>query len=248
MIKKKSNSQNLIIIILAILLVVSIAFGVTYSVYNGKTNLVKGTITTANLAIELHNDSGKTTEFSISAPYGEEYLIPGNNLNNIELNLFNKSNRETFIVVLYTLSATKISTGEDVSNELKNTPAISFRDNAINTDVWLPISYQCTNTTGTYTCLVGIDEFEGKGDTSGYYINVLPTNSIKIPAAEWGKELMDCNVTISVMAYAVQAELDSVYLEPILTAQEAGNMEAKAQAIAKATLEICGVDAEPNNN
>ena len=248
MIKKKSNSQNLIIIILAILLVVSIAFGVTYSVYNGKTNLVKGTITTANLAIELHNDSGKTTEFSISAPYGEEYLIPGNNLNNIELNLFNKSNRETFIVVLYTLSATKISTGEDVSNELKNTPAISFRDNAIDTDVWLPISYQCTNTTGTYTCLVGIDEFEGKGDTPGYYINVLPTDSIKIPAAEWGKELMDCNVTISVMAYAVQAELDSVYLEPILTAQEAGNMEAKAQAIAKATLEICGVDAEPNNN
>lgn len=248
MIKKKSNSQSIIIIVLSILLVVSIAFGVTYSVYNGKTNLVKGTITTANLAIELHDKSGKTTEFSISAPFGEEYLIPGNNLNNIELNLFNKSSRKTYLVVLYTLSATKISTGEDVTNELKNTPAISFRENAINTNVWQPISYECKNTSATYTCLVGINEFNGRGDTSGYYINVLPTNAIKIPAAEWGPTLMDCNVTISVLAYAIQSEnLERDYLEPIFHAQQAGNMVEKAQAVATAVLQICGVDAAAND-
>ena len=88
MIKKKSNAQNIIIIILCILLVVSIAFGVTYSYYNGKTDLIKGTITTANLSIELHDDKGITSEFSISAPIDEMYMVPGNNLNNLELYLY----------------------------------------------------------------------------------------------------------------------------------------------------------------
>ncbi len=243
MIKKRSNAQNVIIIILCILLLISISFGFTYSFYNGKTNLVKGSITTANLAIELHDTSGKTTEFSISAPFGEQFLIPGNDLNNVELNLYNKSTRKTYMVVVYNLSATKIDTGEPIDQYLNNTPAISFRQNAINTSVWQPFSYSCENINKTYACLVGINEFDGRGESEGYHINVLPTNSIKIPAQEWGPILMGCNVTISVMAYAIQAEgLENKYLEPILHAQAAGDVQAKAQAITKAVLEICGVD------
>ncbi|MBQ7880270.1 MAG: hypothetical protein IJ358_00280 [Clostridia bacterium] len=244
MIKKKSNTQNVIIIILCILLLISIAFGVTYSYYNGKTNLVKGTITTANLAIELHDTTGKTTEFSISAPFGEEYLVPGNNLNNVELNLYNKSSRDTYMVVVYSLSAVKVDTGEDVTDKLNNTPAISFQDDAINTSVWKHIVYNCENIDASYTCLVGINPFDGRGETDGVYINVLKPNSIKIPGKEWGDVLQNCNVTISVMAYAIQSDgLDDEYLEPILNAQELGDSSAKANAIANAVLEICGVDA-----
>ena len=119
MIKKKSNGQSIVIVILCILLLISIGFGVTYSYYNGKTNLVKGTITTANLSIELHDDSGKTTEFSISAPFGEEFLVPGNSLNNVELNIYNKCNKKTYMVVVYSLSAIKNDeTKQDVTSQV----------------------------------------------------------------------------------------------------------------------------------
>ncbi len=255
MVKRKSNVQNIVIIVLSILLLVSLGFGVTYSYYNGRTNLVKGTITTANLSIELHDKFGVTTEFSISAPFGEEFLVPGNNLNNVELNLYNKCNQETYMVVVYSLSAIKNDeTKQDVTPQLGNTPAIAFRKNAINTNIWQPISYQCNNINATYTCLVGINPFSSKGATNGNYINVLPVNSISIPV-EWNDILQNCNVTISVMAYAIQADLDSapMYQQPILNAEEKINTtqnveqkeaakQEKAQAIAKAVLEICKVD------
>lgn len=257
MVKKKSNIQNIIIIILCILLLISIGFGVTYSYYNGKSNLVKGTITTANLSIELQgvNDYGQTTEFSISAPFGEEFLVPGNSLNNVELNLFNKCNQETYMVVLYSLSAVKNDeTKLDVTDKLTNLPAISFQDGVIDTSIWKQVSYKCTNIDATFTCLVGINPFEPRGKSEGKYINVLKPNSIEIPT-EWGNVLQNCRVTISVTAYAIQAEnLDDIYNNPILEAQEKYNtasdsskraeaLAEKAQAIATAVLEICKVDA-----
>lgn len=245
MIKRKSNMQNVIIIILCILLLISIGFGVTYSYYNGKSNLVKGTITTANLSINLsaEDEFGQTTEFSISAPFGEEFLVPGNNLNNVELNLLNKCNQETYMVVVYSLSAFKNDSSKaDVTDQLRNMPAISFQENTIDTSVWMPITYNCSSINASYTCLVGINPFESKGQTDGRQINVLKPNSIKIPE-QWNDTLQNCSVTISVTAYAIQSKnLGAEYAGPILDAQEANDMNAKAQAIAKATLEICKVD------
>ncbi|MBQ7798428.1 MAG: hypothetical protein IJ371_04825 [Clostridia bacterium] len=245
MVKKKSNGQNVVIIILCVLLLISIGFGVTYSYYNGNSNLVKGTITTANLSIELQGADafGQTTEFSISAPFGEEFLVPGNNLNNVRLNLLNKCNQKTYMVVVYSLSAIKNDeTKQDVTSQLTNMPAISFQEGKIDTDTWHTISYQCQNIDATYTCLVGIDPFEGRGDSDGVYINVLEPNSIKIPE-QWNNILQGCSVTISVTAYAIQAEnLGANYRDPIWNASDAGDIDAKAQAIAKAVLEICQVD------
>lgn len=245
MVKKKSNNQSIVIVILCILLVISIGFGVTYSYYNGKSNLVKGTITTANLSIELHGADafGQTTEFSISAPFGEEFLVPGNSLNNVELNLFNKCNQKTYMVVLYSLSAIKNDeTKQDVTSQLTNMPAIDFQNGVIDTNVWYKHDYKCQNIDATYTCLVGINPFESRGESAGVYINVLKPNSIKIPQ-EWTDVLQNCSVTISVTAYAIQAEhLEAGYRDPIMQAEEARDLDAKAQAIAKAVLEICKVD------
>ena len=243
MIKRKSNVQNVVIVILCILLLISIGFGVTYSYYNGNSNLVKGTITTANLSIGLGVDkTGQTTEFSISAPLGEEFLVPGNSLNNVELNLLNKCNQDTFMVVVYSLSAIKNdSTREDVTPELNNMPAISFQDK-IDTTVWQPILYKCNNINATYSCLVGINSFAANTSETGKVINVLPAHSIKIPT-EWNDTLQNCNVTISVMAYAIQAKnLEAKYWDPIDEADANKDMEAKAEAIATAVLEICKVD------
>ncbi len=244
MIKKKSNGQNVVIVILCILLLTSIGFGVTYSYYNGKTNLVKGTITTANLSIALHGEQfGQTTEFSISAPINESFLVPGNGLYNLKLNLFNQCNQPTYMVVVYSLSAIKTMEDNskiDITAQLTNTPAIGFQEDAFDTTKWKSITYTCKNVDNTsYTCLVGLNPFDARElNTDGYYINVLQENKIKIPE-QWSNLLQNCDVTISIMAYATQADLPLSYMEPILNAT---NDEAKAQAIARATLEICSVD------
>jgi hypothetical protein len=104
----------------------------------------------------------------------------------------------------------------------------------------------CENLENTsYTCLVGINTFPSRDvSTDGYYINVLQENKIKIPET-WTNVLQNCDVTISIMAYAIQADLPPDYLTPILEAQGSNNMNAKAQAIAKATLQICKVDFDP---
>ena len=248
MIKKKSNSQNFVIAILSILLLISIAFGVTYSYYNGKSNLIKGTITTANLSIRLYGQSnfGQTSEFSISAPFGEEFLVPGNKLNNVELNLINKCTQSTYMVVVYSLSAFKNDeTKEDVTHRLTNMPAISFKDNAVDSNVWKPISYKCANINSTLTCLVGINPFAPMTNSEGTLVNILKPNSIEIPG-EWDNVLQNCCVTISVVAYAVQSNyLPDNYNNPILEARENNDSQALAQAIAKATLQICQIDHAP---
>lgn len=241
MVKKKSNGQSVIIIILCILLLISIGFGVTYSYYNGKTNLVKGTITTANLSIELHDHTGKTTEFSISAPFGEEFLVPGNSLNNVELNIYNKCNQDTYMVVVYSLSAIKNDeTKQDVTSQVTNIPAISFQDGAIDTAVWQKLDYYSTSLDTTLTCLVGINPFESRGSADGVYINVLKPNSIKIPE-QWNDILQNCNVTIAVTAYAIQSEGLTDYEDKILDAEALGGTSAKCKEIAKAVLETCKV-------
>lgn len=242
--KKKSSKQTIVIIILCILLLISIVFGFTYSYYNGRSNLVTGKIITANLSIELQNGSGQTGECLISAPLGEEYLVCGNNLNNIELNILNKSNEDTYIVVVYALTANKIDTGEDVTPN--NTPALDFQTGAFDTNVWTQITYQCENIDRSYTCLVGKQEFEGKGSTNGNLINILRPNKVSVPR-DWDNTLQNCNITISVIAYAIQSKgLDDdggKFYQDLGNAQDNNNYELAANIIAKKVLQTCLVDA-----
>jgi len=238
MVKKKSTIQNIIIIILCILLFISIGFGVTYSYYNGKSNLVSGSITTATLSIKLHDKYGQTSNFSITAPYDEKLLVPGNNLNNVELRITNDCDQETYIVVLYKLKAVKDTPdgdGEDVTSTVTNLPAISFKDGAINSAIWHKINYYSAGLDSTFTCLVGINPFKAWEEQQ-----VFDADSLKIPE-EWNDDLQGCNITISITAYAIQADGLTDYDDLISESDKTGGTPAKCQAIAKAVLEICKV-------
>ena len=245
MIKKKSNAQNLIIIVLCILLVISIGFGVTYSYYNGRTDLVKGTITTANLAIELDNDSDFTkAEFFLSTHVEDAVYAPGDELENAALNIYNKCKMETYMVIVYSLSAHKKGNVNDTV-DVSNTPAVEFNLENVNTTDWAPISYQCKKVPATYTCLVGKDRFAGwtgsSTEPNGSEIPVISYRALKIPGAMWGNELQGCSVTISVRAYAIQADgLEFDYADSIANAVTESE---RINAIAKTVLEICKVDA-----
>lgn len=251
MIKKKSNAQNIVIIVLCIALIISIAFGVTYSYYNGRTDLVDGTITTANLAIELDNDTDfAKAEFFLSTHIEDAIYAPGDELQNAELNIYNKCKMQTYMVVVYSLSAYK--TGNEADKvDVSNTPAVAFNMDRVSTSNWAPINYECKNIQSTYTCLVGRDAFNGwvpqnEDDIYGYKIPVIQSSALKIPGDKWGNELQGCTVTISVRAYAIQADgLDyNKYLGSIINAP---SESAKIDAIATAVLEICGVDAVSSN-
>lgn len=248
MIKKKSNTQNVIIIVLCILLVVSIGFGVTYSYYNGRTDLVQGVITTANLAIELDNDDDFTkAEFFLSTHVPGKIYAPGNDLDNAALNIYNKCKMPTYMAIVYSLSAHKTgSDDEDVA--VSNTPAVSFDLGKVYTSNWTPLEYSFEDSSSNpcmYTCLVGTNKFPAwtGANENGDEINVIQSRALKIPGDKWGNELQGCTVTISVRAYAIQADgLDEQkYLKPIMDAESSGDMAAKSKAIAKAVLEICGV-------
>lgn len=242
MVKKKSSKQTIVIIILCILLAISIAFGITYSFYNGKSDLVSGTITTANLKLELKgaDPSGNTTDFSISAPC--DNLVPGNQLYNSALNIRNGSSVETYMTVVCSLSASK--NGVDISSQLTNVPAIDFIQEKL-PSAWTPITYTCKNVANTsYRCLVGINPFEGRGTQDWTVINVLQQNSISLPGHEWKDELQGCDITISITAYAIQADgivEDDVELQEAINR---GDVQKQAQIIATKVLTICGVDAE----
>ncbi len=243
MIKKKSNAQNVIIIVLCILLVVSIGFGVTYSYYNGRTDLVKGTITTANLAVELDNDTDFTkAEFFLSTHIDDAIYAPGDELENAELNIYNKCKIETYMVIVYSLSAHKKGNVNDTV-DVSNTPAVAFNLNNVNTTDWAPIEYVCQNTQATYTCLVGKNIFPGWTASStepyGKKIGVIEYRALKIPGEKWGNELQGCSVTISVRAYAIQA----TGLDPKYDKVNSFDESVRINAIANAVLEICKVDA-----
>lgn len=252
MVNKKSSTQNVIIVILSILLLISITFGVTYSFYNGKDNLIAGTITTANLNLKLEGSDpfGHTTEFQISAPLGEEYLVPGNNLNNVALNINNKASSESYMVVVYSLDAYR--DGVSISNELGETPAIDFITEKLPSD-WTPITYKCKNIENrSFRCLVGLRKFPARQSQTiyeystdgGYLIPVLKENSIKLPGKEWESNLMGCVVTISITAYAIQANgLGTEFQIALDQALESNDVAKASGLIAEKVLTICGFDS-----
>ena len=244
MIKKKTNAQNIVIIVLCILLAISIGFGVTYSYYNGRTDLVKGVITTANLAIELDNDTKfDKAEFFLSTHIEDTIFAPGDELENAELNIYNKCKMETYMVIVYSLSAYK--TGDASAKvDVSDTPAVAFNLSNVHTDIWANIKYECQNTQGLYTCLVGKNAFPAwsgsPAEPYGTEIKVIKERALKIPGEEWGNKLQGCTVTIEVRAYAIQAiGLDGKYADAI---DQSVTEADRVNAIAKAVLEICKVD------
>lgn len=250
MTKKKSSKQNVIIVILSILLLISITFGITYSLVNGKDDLVAGSITTATLRLELQPvDSGSsdpehggTGKLEISHPLGEDAFVPGTPLNHTALNILNQASSSTYIVIVYSIQT--IKDGADISNDVRDVPALKFDDTE---DSWTAIEYTCKNTAQTtiYSCLVGVDPFSAKQShpnydvtKGGYIIPVLASDSISIPKS-WDNRMMGCEVTISITAYAVQSQLGEEFTARLNTAT---STEQKAQIIAEQVLTICGVD------
>ena len=226
MVKKKSSVQNIIIVILCILLLISITVGVTYSYQSNKKNVITGTIFTANLSISLgaEDESGEASSLWITG--SADNFVPGDSLPNVALTITNSSSTPVYIAILF-----RVSKG---NQQITHVPAVEF--NSYNTDDWHSVQYRCDDDT-IYACLVGYNAFDQYHKNHGMPITIVEEGALRIPEV-WKNEFMNCEVTISVEAHAVQASLSQAYDEPI---QNAVDRNARANAVAKAIFEICGI-------
>ena len=198
MVSKKVSGQTITIIILAILLLIAIAFGGVYAFYSARSKKMTGTVVMANLNIALvaqeYADSAKS-EIVIS--HGTNF-VPGQELKNSALNIVNVSAKHVpvYLVVVYEIKATKMDEngelipGRVIEDEFKK-PLIDLGAQYINpieniyyegtNENW--VDYVFTYNDGVqikqYRCLVSTSSWE-RPDDNNQVIPVIEENQLKL--------------------------------------------------------------------
>lgn len=257
MIKKGTSKQNIAIIVLIVLLLLSITFGATYSYFNGSTNQVTGgSITTAILRIDL---AGEYDPQQIEIGSGRDgvtilqgKVVPGQPLANTALSIYNYSEVSTYMMVIFTFTAQKATTGEVV--DTTGLDVLDIQEGST-CDGWVKHTHTCNDGSKIYGVVYMGNDSEtgeiGKGygvipkwqdaitDPSANYsiLNVLTSDCLQAPKS-WGTALMGCTLTFSFTAYAIQTESISDKYTGVVNE----NSDVRRSAIAKAILELNGLD------
>lgn len=210
--KKVTSKQNVAIIVLAILLLISIGFGVTYSYFNGRSAELtnNGSVTLATLSVEINGfdtDKQETTQFSLHTKGTE--VVPGQPLSNTALQISNSSPVDTYMVVVYSLHIVDNPTNIDTTKM----EAMDIQDSSVG-DGWRKHLYTCNDTESKINFLVYLGGTNGNG--SGIFtkaINsttpnkslVLGSDCLKVPES-WNNDMQGKEVTLSFTAYIIQAD------------------------------------------
>ena len=249
MIKKGSSKQNVAIIVLIVLLLLSITFGATYSYFNGSTRQVMGgSVTTAILKIQLVGD--------IQDEYGNDAItitgdniVPGQPLINAALAIHNYSRAGTYMMVVFEFTATKTDTGEVV--DTSGLDVLDLRTKATSGG-WVKDTYICKDGVTKIHSVVymGSDEYSnngyGTGIIPGYdpstgtdymLLSVLDADCLKSPSS-WDNKLQGCTIQFTFQAYAVQAEGLSEFNSGVVNE----DADTRRASIATAIIDICGLD------
>ena len=99
MVKKKISGQTIAIIILAIVLIVTIAFGGVYAFYSESSNQITGKIMMAHLSIGLYSDND--VDSSVIVISNGTNIVPGEELKNSPLKIENYSTAPIYLVIVY---------------------------------------------------------------------------------------------------------------------------------------------------
>lgn len=245
MIKKGTSKQNVAIIVLIVLLLLSITFGATYSYFNGSTAPINsGQVTTAILHIDLVGSSGENNDM---ITISQNKIVPGQPLSNTALTIYNYSEVSTYMMVIFTFTAEKTETHEKV--DTTNLDVLDISDGATK-EGWVKTTYTCKDGVSKIYGVVYMGSsalgVKGQGDgiispkTAGQeysVLEVLNADCLKAPSS-WGNALQGCTLTFNFIAYAIQSE-DIPY-----RFQEVDNEDANTRrlAIAEAIIELNGLD------
>ncbi len=226
MVKKKFSGQTLAIIILAILLILAIAFGGVYAFYSERSQQVTGEIKLANLEIELDAATGMSGGSEIII-YNKEDIVPGQKLTNTPLVVRNLSKVRIYLVVVYEINAEKRDASkEKVLDEFIN-PVLGLgteyinplhpevkRDNFYN-DAW--IDYVFVAEDGKkFRCLVSTTSHP-TSTTEG--VDVIEKNQLAL-APEMGNEYLYTEISLTFQAFAIAATSESLNFTPETTSKE----------------------------
>ena len=248
MIKKGASKQNIVIIVLSILLLLSIVFGTTYSYFNGASqDLISGTVTTATLTVSISgvDESGQTTPFELHT--GSDTVIPGQPLHNTRLQIKNESPVNTYMMVLYTLNIINNDTDTPIDTSIME--VLDLQEDAVG-DGWRKYDYTCKNGKTKLCTLIYLgNKVSGKtvasGEGDGIFLSsadkntslVLHPDCIKIPTS-WENEMQGKTISVSFTAYVVQAQALSDMYPDVAN----DNLNTRVSAISKAIIEEFALD------
>lgn len=215
--KKKVSKQNIAIIVLSVLLLVSIGFGATYSYFNGRSDtLSSGSVTTATLNVSLHNGGDDDNPASSdTAPFqlhdSTDKVVPGQPLINTALQLKNNSPTEVYAVVVYTLTYTD-NKGVVHDNPIEVIP-MDLQKNTVGSG-WRKATYEKEDGSKIYALVhLGAKDLSGNNTTAGegYGVlgantatDVLGVNCLKIPET-WNNDMQGATITLTFQAYIIQS-------------------------------------------
>ena len=223
MVNKKISGQTIAIIILAVILLITIAFGGVYAFYSAKSNKATGKIVMANLNIDLYADndgptsSGKS-EIVIS---NGTNVVPGQELKNSPLMISNRSNSDIYLIVVYEVNAVKL---DEHGNKLANGDVVDPKVKPV-IDIGAPyinpinnINYNGTNqdwvdyvftyehqdqTRSVYRCLVSTKS-HNKYNEDYQTVEVIGENKLKLHHL-MGDDYQQTSISFTFQAYAIGA-------------------------------------------
>lgn len=256
MIKKGTSKQNIAIIVLSLLLLLSIIFGATYSYFNGVTGeLISGTVTTATLKVEISGydtDLKEEATFQLARDNNDENIVPGQPLTNTALRINNSSPVNTYMVVTYSLN---IEGNNEAENPIDTTimDAMNLKEAAVG-DGWRKHSHTCKDgSTKLHTLVYLGNEIKGvsvnKGEGDGIFIAsqrdengnnyslVLNYDCLVIPTS-WGNEMQGKTISITFTAYVIQAE----YLNTTYSGVVSTDLNNRTASIAAAVISEFNLD------
>lgn len=232
--RKKFTGQTISIIILAVLLLLSIGFGVVYAYYSAKSSSISGKIVMANLNISIESGIGASGKSEIVISNSTD-IMPNQQLENTPLLVHNASSVPIYLVVVYEIKAYD-------SNNIKiddplNYPVIDIGCQFINPtaqtsqpgkeSIWTDFvfTYEKGGTTSNYRCFVS-----SPIATDTETVTVIEENKLKI-SRHMGNEYQKSTIYFTFQAYAIGCDSFNADFTPETT------IEAKCQKIVSAIYE-----------
>lgn len=245
MVKKRLSWQTLAIIILAALLLITISFGGVFAFYSARSNQVSGEIMMANLNIGLGPGDDASDQSAIII-YTEEYVVPGQVLENSPLIVRNLSTVEIILVVVYELKAERYTYDEN-GNVIATTPVedqfinpvfglgceyLNSKDPSQNIDDpkevynydWYDFVFRAEREDKYYRCMVSRKSIPK-------YVKGSKTNMVEVIKADklslhrkMGSEYVDSLLSFKFQAYAVGASTDFLIEESDTNLQKCEKM------------------------
>lgn len=209
MVNKKVSGQTVAIILLAILLMLTVAFGGVYAYYSSSTGKVTGGIEMANLNITM--GSGVTGESGSSIILISKGLyVPGQILDNTPLQITNKSTTKIYLSVLYSVSAYHVDDNTPPEDYDDSKPLIDIVDN---NGVWHDYLYTAKDKDGNvkkdeggndirYRCLITTAEVPADTTGKGHTVTVIGENKLRLPTS-WGNSFQSMKISFKFQAFAI---------------------------------------------